>query len=188
MPMEPYEISVIPFKQILDVYSDGCLKWGEKMWDILFRQDILLKGIDDRTYKHNILFNISLAIIYGDWLNTSIGVTSYFPESLENFIDQLPVNWDSGEIEMMARKYSIQSYDEDHIWDNSTKSIFMVIYGLKGYIFKSLLSYYRSDSKIHDTLVESITTEGAENESDSFPMNYSVYASYEYVLQHFGTA
>ena len=58
-----------------------------------------------------------------------MGITSYFPEDLEIFIDQLPVNWDSGEIQFIARKYNIESEGKDHSWDNSNESIIVVIYG-----------------------------------------------------------
>ena len=187
--MQPVKFSKQPFHKLLDIYYDEGVEWGKKIWKILSEQQILIRSYE-KTNQHNYLFNISLAIIYAEWLKMALDINPYITEDWEFYFDELKFKWDLKEALNVAKNYNIELDLGTN--DASTKYdiIYQIVYGLKKNIFIVLVNHFNSDNEIHQSLMESIATRINSDDPDSsfqLPYSFNETYSFDYILQNFDT-
>lgn len=136
----------------------NALLWGQKMWFIL--TDVYKNNID-KARKHQLwLENITLALIYHEFLKAG-GLIPFDEEiNWHKYITDLEYDWDSEYLIFLAGDKKIP-FSEIENFDETKKIRFLVklIYDNKKEIFYQLVKHYFSVNDMYEELVNSLDKE-----------------------------
>ncbi len=160
-----YEFNEEPFEQLPNKYQDSGIEWGYQTWDILVENKFIpqLENNHDHSNHLSAIFNLTLAIIYQEWLKEGNAISRSYPIEISSF------HWHPIIVGNIAGMQEIPTYLKTPMTtqelEKQIKEVnYIVALSFKSPIHRLLKSSIGSNQSIHATLYD-FTFESESNQA-----------------------